>query len=302
MLEATLLECEQMGLTNDQAPFVKEAQRLGLYFIEQPYELYSEANHRAWRQLYASIERHWHKYAHEHYLEGLASLALNPHRVPRLEDVNRVTYPLTNFRAQAVSGYLPAAVFFDCLRHRQFPTTITIREADSHFSPWPDIFHDIVGHVPMYSHPALANTLARIGQAVHLAAEHMADIKDEAERTRRLVSVIRAFARFFWFTIECGLMRSRDGLKVYGGAFLSSHSEMVRCVESTDVQRYPLQLDWVINQGFLPNYYQPLLFIVESFDHLFELVEQMERLMLEGRLDNVAPGEPFISEEDLKRI
>lgn len=154
----------------------------------------------------------------------------------------------------------------------------------------------------MYSHPALTNTLARIGEAVHLAAEHLSEMKDEEEKARRLVSIIRAFARFFWFTIECRLMRSKDELKVYGGAFLSSHSEIVRCIESEDVQRYPLQLDWVINQSFLPNFYQPLLFIVDSFDHLFDLVERMERLMLEGKLNNVAPGEPFISEDDLKRI
>ena len=54
------------------------------------------------------------------------------------------------------------------------------------------------------------------------------------------------------------------------------------------MQRYPLQLEWVINQYFEIDHYQPLLFVVDSFDHLFELVDQLERWMREGKLDNVA--------------
>ena len=53
-----------------------------------------------------------------------------------------------------------------------------------------------------------------------------------------------------------------------------------------------MQLEWVVNQYFEIDHYQPLLFIVDSFDHLFELVGELERWMREGRLDNVSPGEP----------
>ena len=59
------------------------------------------------------------------------------------------------------------------------------------------------------------------------------------------------------------------------------------------MQRYPIRLEWVINQYFEIDHYQPLLFIVDSFDHLFELVGELERWMREGRLDNVSPGEPL---------
>jgi phenylalanine-4-hydroxylase len=59
-------------------------------------------------------------------------------------------------------------------------------------------------------------------------------------------------------------------------------------------------LNWVINQGFLPNYYQPLLFVVESFSHLYDLVDELESWMRSGKLDNVAPCDPKISEEDLQ--
>jgi phenylalanine-4-hydroxylase len=38
---------------------------------------------------------------------------------------------------------------------------------------------------------------------------------------------------------------------------------------------------------------------VDSFDHLFALVTELEQWMLAGKLDNVAPGEPEVSETDL---
>jgi phenylalanine-4-hydroxylase len=40
--------------------------------------------------------------------------------------------------------------------------------------------------------------------------------------------------------------------------------------------------------------------VVDSFDHLFELVGTLEEWMLAGRLDNVAGGEPAVSEPDLR--
>jgi phenylalanine-4-hydroxylase len=56
----------------------------------------------------------------------------------------------------------------------------------------------------------------------------------------------------------------------------------------------------VINQGFAIDQYQPLLFIVDSFDHLFSLVSELEEWMKEGKLNHVAPGEPGVNEEDLR--
>ena len=66
------------------------------------------------------------------------------------------------------------------------------------------------------------------------------------------------------------------------------------------MQRCPIQLEWAINQGFEINHYQPLLFIVDSFDHLFSLVGCLEQWMKQGRLNHVAPGEPTVDEADLK--
>jgi phenylalanine-4-hydroxylase len=288
-------------LTTSQAPFIEEARHAGQLYIHQPYELYSEENHESWRRLYARLAPRWEKYGNEHFLAGIRSLCLSPDRVPRLEDVNRFLRPLTRFQAKAVSGYVPAFLFFDCLRNRAFPTTITIRQADHlDYLPEPDIFHDVAGHVPMHTDRHFAETLVRFGECAHTAAELVAGIRDETERLHTLTSIVKAMARFFWFTIEFGLMRSPDGLRVYGSGLLSSYGEIEHSIESPEVQRYPMQIEWAINQGFEINHYQPLLFIVDSFEHLFSLVDRLEQWMREGKLSHVAPGEPEIKEADLK--
>jgi phenylalanine-4-hydroxylase len=152
----------------------------------------------------------------------------------------------------------------------------------------------------MHTDPAFADALVRFGDCAHTAVEMVEGIRDREKQTQRLSSIIRAMARFFWFTVESGLMQEQGGVKVYGSALLSSHSEIEHCLHSGRVQQFPLRLEWVINQGFLPNFFQPLLFTVDSFSHLYELVDELERWMRQGRLDNVAPGEPEISEADLQ--
>ncbi|MFQ5589639.1 MAG: phenylalanine 4-monooxygenase [Phycisphaerae bacterium] len=290
-----------MGLTTTKAPFIEQARANDEVYIRQPYELYTEENQESWRRLYSRILPRWHKYATPKFLEGVDKLALDPNQVPRLEDVNNFLRPLTGFSAKAVAGYVPAYMFFDCLRTRAFPTTITIRDGSTlDYLPEPDIFHDVAGHVPMHTDRVFADVLVRFGEVARTAARRVADVADRRTRVSLVESMVKAMARFFWYTIEFGLMRVGGELKVYGSGLLSSYGEIAHCIESPDVQRYPFQLEWVVNQYFEIDHYQPLLFIVDSFDHLFEQVDVLERWLLEGKLNNVSPGEPNVDEDDLK--
>lgn len=285
-------------LTTGRADFIERAQTRGELFIEQPYELYSEANQRTWRHLYRALAGRWQQHAHPRFLDGVTCLALDPDRIPRLADINRFLEPLSGFKARAVSGYVPAYLFFDCLRRREFPTTITVRDGKTlDYLPEPDIFHDLAGHVPMHTDPAFADVLVRFGEAARTAALRARD-----GDCRRVESALKALARFFWFTIEFGLMERPDGsgLCAYGSGLLSSAGEIEHALEAPEVQRVPFQLDWVVNQSFEIDSLQPLLFVASGFDHLEREVRRLERWLRAGRLDNVAPGEPAVSREDLR--
>lgn len=290
------------GLTTTKAPFIEEARERGTLFIKQPYELYSEDNQNAWRKLYSHLLPKWRKYSNPKFLEGVESLALKPDAIPRLEEVNQFLKPLTGFRAKAVSGYVAPYLFFDCLKRREFPTTITIRDSQSlDYLPEPDIFHDIAGHVPMHTDRTFAEVLVKFGSLAEKAVEHSQGVKNDDEKLSRIRSIVQALSRFFWFTIEFGLMKkNKHELCVYGSGLLSSSGEIEHCIESPHVQRFPFQLEWVINQSFEIDHYQPLLFVVDSFEHLYNEVHRLEEWLLQGKLDNIAPCEPTISSKDLE--
>ncbi len=289
------------GLTTTKAPFIENAQKEGQTFIHQPYELYSEDNQKAWRELFALLKPKWKKFANNKFMEGINSLALNPDRIPTLDEVNAFLEPLTGFKAKGVSGYVPTFVFFDSLKKREFPTTITIRDSQTlNYLPEPDIFHDIAGHVPMHTDKTFADVLVKFGSLAEIAARRHIHEPDENKRVEKTKSNIRALARFFWFTIEFGLMRQGDDLKVYGSGLLSSADEIEHAIVSKEVQRHPFQLEWVINQSFEIDCFQPLLFIIDSFEHLYQEVERLKEWLLNGKLDNVSSSEPDISAADLK--
>jgi phenylalanine-4-hydroxylase len=289
------------GLTTTQAPFIESARAAGKTFIDQPYDLYSEENQQTWRRLYAGIRDKWTRYAHPRYLQGVESLLLSGDAIPRLDDVNQKLAPLSGFKARAVSGYVPAYIFFDNLRTRNFPTTITIRDGKRlDYLPEPDIFHDIAGHVPMHTDRRFSDVLVRFGEVAREGAARAAKLShDPAELNACVESNIKAMARFFWFTVEFGLMGVSGELKAYGSGLLSSIGELEHSIHSPKVQRFPLQLEWVINQCFEIDHYQPLLFVATSFDQVFGMVDQLERWLYDGKLDHVAPGEPAVNPEDL---
>lgn len=292
------------GLTTTRSPFIENAKSNGEMFIQQPYELYSEANQETWRRLYAQIRPYWEKYSNPKFMQGVENLMLDPDRIPRMDEINDKLNPLTGFKAEAVSGYVPAYIFFDCIRRRIFPTTITIRDgAKLDYLPEPDIFHDVAGHVPMHTDRRFADVLVRFGEVAREAALRAQAMSEGEERLHLVESNIKALARFFWFTIEFGLMKqpsSEWGVCAYGSGLLSSTGELEHCVTSPKVQRYPAQLEWVINQYFEIDHYQPLLFVIDSFEQLFGMVDELEVWLHDGRLDNVSPGEPAINEDDLK--
>ncbi len=289
------------GLTTTKSAFIENAQKSGELYIKQPYELYSEANQETWRVLYARLKPKWEKYANSKFLEGVENLMLSPDLIPNLDEINSFLKPLSGFSAKAVSGYVPAYLFFDCLRNRSFPTTVTIRDSDAlDYLPEPDIFHDVAGHVPMHTDRKFSDVLVRFGEVAQFAAVRAKSIsKDKSEVAKIVESNIKAMARFFWFTVEFGLMREKGEIKAYGSGILSSASELQHAIESQNVQRFDIQLEWVINQHFEIDKFQPLYFIVDSFDHLFGLVDGLEMALRAGKLDNVCPGEPVANPADL---
>src|SRR5262249_19508896 len=134
------------------------------YLIEQKYEEYTSEHHAVWAELVRRRTPQIQAHGCREYLEGYEIIGLRSDRLPNLADISARLGPRTGWSTTPVSGFLPKEAFFEMLAARMFPTTTYIRDRESlEYTPEPDIFHDVYGHVPMHAHPVFANFLQHYG-------------------------------------------------------------------------------------------------------------------------------------------
>ena len=230
------------------------------FFTTQDWSAYTDENHAVWSILYARRMEQLRMNGSRLFLEGARAIDLRPDRVPDLAEVNARLGRATGWNAVPVTGFIPAADFFRCLSQRRFPTTVTVRPREQlDYLPEPDIFHDVFGHVPLHSDPVFAAFLQKFGAIASRA-------RSEAETT--------AMARLFWFTVEFGLIRERGDVRIYGSGLISSHEDAANAL-GPGCDRRPFDLEAVLAQPFDIDRVQTVLFVLESFDQLFEGVEAL---------------------------
>jgi phenylalanine-4-hydroxylase len=236
-------------------------------YIDQNYQGYSAENQETWTILFDRQMAYLKDHASKTYLDGATQINLRRDRIPPLDAINARLKPLTRWQSRAVPGYLPPKAFFACLSRREFPTTIVIRPKQSiDYLPEPDIFHDIFGHVPLHADPVFADFLQTYGKAA-LEAKDPQDVE--------------RLARLFWFTVEFGLIREAGQVKIYGSGLISSPGESRHALESAKVDRRPFELDRVCDTSFEIDHFQPILYVLESFDQLRDAMHTYARRIMD---------------------
>jgi phenylalanine-4-hydroxylase len=231
------------------------------YLIQQDWSAYTPEQHAVWAELVGRRMPQLEEHACVEYLQGFEQIGLRRDAIPNLAEVNQLLRPRTAWNATAVSGFLPAAAFFEMLAARQFPTTTWLRSRDSiEYTPEPDIFHDVFGHVPMHAHPVFADFLQHYGRVCAAMSD-----SDALERMGRL----------FWFTVEFGVIRQGGKTKLYGSGLISSHGESTHVIRGGPEIR-DFDLDQVLNQEFSTSEMQKVLYAVESFDQIYEATREAE--------------------------
>jgi phenylalanine-4-hydroxylase len=248
---------------NPQAAHLTVAEH---YLIQQDWAAYTPEQHAVWAELVRRRMPQLNQHACEEYLDGFHQIGLREDTIPNLAEVNKRLGPRTGWNATPVSGFLPPDAFFEMLAARQFPTTTWLRSRDSlEYTPEPDIFHDVFGHVPMHAHPVFADFLQEYGRVC-------AGLKDKDKLER--------MGRLFWFTVEFGVIRQNGTIKLYGSGLISSHGESNYVIESVKTGHGPeirdFNLNQVLNQEFLVSEMQKVLYAVESFEQIYEAAQQAE--------------------------
>ncbi|HEX4284573.1 MAG TPA: phenylalanine 4-monooxygenase [Terracidiphilus sp.] len=239
------------------------------YIIHQDYAAYTKEQHAVWAELVSRVYPELEQHAAREYLEGFEIIGLQPDCLPHLGSISACLEPRTGWNSAPVSGFLPAPAFFEMLAARRFPTTTWLRSKDSlEYTPEPDIFHDVFGHVPMHAHAIFADFLEHYGRVC-------AGISDR--------TVLEKLGRLFWYTVEFGVIRQGGEIKVYGSGLISSHGECMNVVSGHCAIR-DFSLNEVLQTPVKVDELHKLLFAVDSFEQIYDAMHEAEQRATRGTL------------------
>jgi phenylalanine-4-hydroxylase len=222
--------------------------------IPQDWARYSPAEHDTWNRLFQRQVRLLPERAAKPFMEGLQVLRLLKPGIPDFEMLSERLMKATGWQVVAVPGLVPDDVFFDHLAHRRFVAGRFIRRPDQlDYLQEPDVFHDVFGHVPLLAHPVFADYMQAYGQGGQRALS---------------MGALDRLARLYWYTVEFGLVREHDSIRIYGAGIVSSYGESLFALDSPSPHRLGFDLRRVMRTLYRIDDYQQTYFVIDSFEDL----------------------------------
>ena len=274
------------------------------YIKPQKYDDVTNLENRIWSELYQNLEFLLDQYASKEYLMGLRTLPIPNNMFPEFEAISPLLENSTEWTLVPVAGFLEEELFFELNKDRKFPVTDIIRRSprfDQKYSnsnivnargytPEPDIFHDIQGHIPLLMNKKYADFIWEIGVLGYKI------VKDERGLGKDLVyHNLKRLQNFSWWTYEYGLIK-RDSqnnkfrrenndipYEIYGSGIISSYDETINvidCAKGKSVQSKFLNYDIeeIILTCFDYSNIQDRYFVIDSMDYLYKSFKKNKEL------------------------
>ena len=242
------------------------------YSAENQEIIFSSEQHAIWADLFAGVNQ---TYLMDHicqeFKNGFALLDLDPHHIPTVRHLNERITPRTGWRIErTVVRYTLADDWYKKFAQRTFLITDYLRSRDQmEFTPEPDMFHDIFGHLPYLT----MEFYARIEDK--FAPAYMKATQEEREVIKRLA----------WYSTEFGLVMEDNRFKIFGAGIISGRAELANAI----MEFYRLSRDTVID--YTGNVFEQLS---EHFhtrkDDLYRIIDGVNDLHRRGQMSSQDEG------------
>jgi phenylalanine-4-hydroxylase len=219
---------------------------------------YTDEEQDIWRFVAERLEEIQARRASPFYLKAKKDLGISNERIPQLSEMNRRLKELTGFRLAPIEGLVETRAFLSWLSYRVMLSTQYIRHhSRPDYTPEPDIVHESIGHIPMFTNPNFADYSQFIGHGARIATDKQ----------------LEELGRLYWFTVEFGLVEHEGDIKAYGAGLLSSFGELEHAF-SDEVDRRPFDLEQVINTPYDYSDMQPILYVIPSYAKLKDVTRK----------------------------
>ena len=266
------------------------------YVKPQDYDNVLNLENRIWAELFQNLEFLLDQYASREYLLGMRTLPIPNNMFPEFEAISPLIENSTGWTLVPMAGFLDEELFFDINKKRQFPVTDIIRQSprfeekyagidiqnDEGYTPEPDIFHDIQGHIPFLMNKKYADFMWEIG----VLGDEI--IKDERGLGPDLMAHnLKRLQNYAWWTYEFGLISNTGesdrfrrvindmDYEIYGAGIISSFDEItnvVKCAKGeSDRSRFlPYNMEEMVMTCFDYSNIQDRYYVIESMDSLYD--------------------------------
>ena len=224
---------------------------------------FSSAEHATWKLLFERQAAKRAEQVVDLFSRGVRVLGLSADRIPDLDKVNLKLSALTGFRGVAVEGFEEPESFYEMLARREFPIGYFIRDPqDLGYTPAPDVFHDLYGHLPFLVDTAYADFCQSLG-----------------ERTMRFAhqpELLRQWERLFWYGAEFPLVRTPEGNRIFGAGIASSYDECAYAL-GPKPKVLPFDPETIRHLDFDISRIQETIFLLESPEQLYGCLDEFEK-------------------------
>ena len=230
-----------------------------------PFAKVSGQDQLVWKMLLDRQSALLHRRAAPAFSQGLARLGMRREAIPDIAALSATVRAHTGWQLAPVGCPFEPAAFFALLAERKFPIVTRIRPMQAFdFSPEPDLFHDLFGHVPMLLDEGLADFLHALAQAYH-------GLPVGAPARAQLWAL-------YFFTAEFGLVQHEGQPRLYGAGLLSSAGEIHHCINEY-TSRPAFDLATVLRAPVTGTRYQNQYFMLPAWEQLTDCVAELAGLL-----------------------
>ena len=224
--------------------------------IEQIYDHYTKEDFSVWKLLYETQISSLDGIVAEEFLKGLVILDFNSKKIPDFKKVNEKLDIISGWSIKTVPNMAQPKEFFTYLANKNFTSTCWLRSMEEiDYLEEPDMFHDIFGHIPLLLNPVFSEFVHAFGKLGKKHIQHK--------------EFILKMQRLYWYTIEFGLIKQDNELKIFGAGIVSSFGES-NSIHDKKIEKIEYDIEKVMATSFYTDAIQDKYFVANSMDELYE--------------------------------
>ena len=233
-----------------------ETRQLEKYSMNKSDVVYTLEDNKTWRLLFNRQLKLVGDFPCKEWKDGFKRLNLDPKKVPDLEETGEKINKFTGWNIMnAKNEFLNNEEWFTALLKKEFPATNFIRKLkELDFTPYPDLFHEYFGHLPLMTIPIVAEITHLFGKAFFASPEHLR------------VGV----GRLWWHTMEWSFIKEGNKIKAFGAGLIAGKSDLL---DGISKEKIPFTFEEAFTSLKTLNDVQEKYFLLNSLEELKETLE-----------------------------